>query len=98
MPSVLQDIAETDDAEHVLSPLKEIDQRLKIAELCAKVTSLLYVNVVGDKSHQQSSRSIIVKSLALELRNLETRLGIDSQGWCLLIELGLDVVQLKLFL
>ena len=80
MPSVLQDVAKSDDAEHIRSLSKDIDQRLKVAEHCAKVTSLLYVNLTENKSIQHSPRSLIARSLALELQTLEKDPSADLQG------------------
>lgn len=79
-PSSLQDIAQSCDTEDVLALNKEIDQRLKVAEFCAKVTSLLYYTMLDGRDPQHPSKSIIFGSLAQELRALETKLEISSQG------------------
>lgn len=79
-PSSLQDIAKSCDTENVLALNKEIDQRLKVAEFCAKVTSLLYYTMADGEDLQHPSKSIIFGSLALELRALETKLDITFQG------------------
>ena len=79
-PSVLHDIVKFHETENVPALNKEIDQRLRVAEFCSKVTSLLYDTVADAKDLPHPSKSIIVRSLSLELRALETKLDIGTQG------------------